>query len=334
VNKLLRFLGVGTALVASSCSSSSNELSGPGHGTSGASSGSSGATGDADGAAGTGLGSNGSGGSLGITLGDGAANPGDCMATPEVCDGKDNDCDGIVDNVDANKDGVCDCLSIATVGHVGTWGMGNVFATWLNARTPKPAADLGDQVLTDELLAPFQVIVFLSTTTVDIGGMYGLIPKHHAFSDAEGQAFKKWIQAGGGAMATTGYNYSGNDEGANINKLFSTIGLTYKATGGITNFITNWMPHPVSMGVLKINSTNGVECSGDGTTVATTGTSIAMQVGQSGMGRAVMWGDEWITYDELWQDVQDEQVERLWLNIFKWLTPPKECQVPIPATVR
>jgi hypothetical protein len=319
------------------CSSSSNELSNR-FGSSSAGSTGNGAAGASATETGTGGGlvsTTGAGGSLGITLID--SGTGDCKPTPEVCDGKDNDCDGIVDNVDANKDGVCDCLSIATVGAVGTWGKGNVFASWLNARTPKPAVNLGDQVLTDDLLAPYQVIVFLSTGTKDVGGANGVIPAHHAFSDAEAQTFKKWVQGGGGAMSTIGYNYGGNQEEENINRLFSTIGLTYKPDGYVSGFITNWIPNPVSMGIMNIETTNGVECNGDGTIIATPSVdskNVAMQIGESGMGRVVMWGDEWITYDELWQDIQDQQVERLWLNIFKYLTPPKQCQVPIPATVR
>jgi hypothetical protein len=277
------------------------------------------------------------GGDLRINVIDAGPKPGDCIPMPEICDGIDNDCDGIIDNVDVNHDGICDCLNVATIGHVGTWGTGNVFTGWLKARTSNPPADLGDEVLTEDLLRPFEVVVFLSTTTVDIYGTNGLIPKHHAFSDAEAQAFKKWIQGGGGAMATTGYNYGGNHEEENINKLFSTIGLTYKSNGYISGYIKNWMPHPVSMGIMNIYIENGVECSGDGAVVATdNSTKVALQVAESAMGRAVMWGDEWITYDELWEGdaAVDQQVPRLWANILKWLTPPKKCQVPIPDIVK
>jgi hypothetical protein len=44
-----------------------------------------------------------------------------------------------------------------------------------------------------------------------------------------------------------------------------------------------------------------------------------------------MWADEWITYDSDWESSTSWQIERLWLNLFKWLSPPKTCQVPIPA---
>jgi hypothetical protein len=41
-------------------------------------------------------------------------------------------------------------------------------------------------------------------------------------------------------------------------------------------------------------------------------------------------GDEWTTYDSEWANVTGEQVELFWLDILKWLSPPKTCQVPIP----
>jgi hypothetical protein len=63
------------------------------------------------------------------------------------------------------------------------------------------------------------------------------------------------------------------------------------------------------------------------------GSRIALQVLQSQNGRVVVWGDEWITYDSEWADVEDQQVELFWLNILKWLSPPKTCQVPIPPDI-
>jgi hypothetical protein len=60
---------------------------------------------------------------------------------------------------------------------------------------------------------------------------------------------------------------------------------------------------------------------------------VALQVAEPGDGRVVVWGDEWITYDSEWADVKGQQVELFWLNILKWLSPPKTCQVPIPPGV-
>jgi hypothetical protein len=46
-----------------------------------------------------------------------------------------------------------------------------------------------------------------------------------------------------------------------------------------------------------------------------------------------MWGDEWITYDATWNNVTGLNIELFWLNLLKWLSPPNQCQVPIPPTV-
>lgn len=38
----------------------------------------------------------------------------------------------------------------------------------------------------------------------------------------------------------------------------------------------------------------------------------------SGKGRAVIWGDEWITYDSEWNNPNFD-VPRFWSNIFRWI---------------
>jgi hypothetical protein len=260
---------------------------------------------------------------------------GQAVCAEETCDGVDNNCDGIIDNVDANHDGVCDCLKIATIGEVGPWGQGNVFTTWLNARSSTPAVALGDQVLTPDLLRPFQVLVSLHVGTMAVSGTHGMTPAHHPFSATEASAFQTWVQSGGGAMTTIGYY---NDEAAevvNVNMLLSPIGMGYSLNaplGQLNGYVTNWMPHPVTMGVMNVFTQNGVEpAAGLGTPLAyDSGQHLALAVNQVEQGRVVVWGDEWITYDTTWADVTNQQIELFWINILKWLSPPKVCQVPIP----
>jgi hypothetical protein len=252
-----------------------------------------------------------------------------CMQ--ETCDGIDNNCDGVVDNVDTNQDGVCDCLRIATLGEAGPWGQGNVFTTWLNARSSTPAVGLGDQVLTPELLKPFQVIVSLHVGTMAVNST----PAHHAFSAAETSAFQAWVQNGGGTMSTIGYFGDETAEVVNINELLSPIGMGYSTNaplGQVSGYIQDWTAHPVTTGVKSVFTQNGVEPAALlGMPLASDSRGhLALAASQVGQGRVVVWGDEWITYDATWADVTNQQIELFWVNILKWLSPTMVCQVPIP----
>jgi hypothetical protein len=248
----------------------------------------------------------------------------------------DNDGNGIADDVDAGGDGVCDCLSIGTIGHIGPWSDGgNIFASWLNARTPQGAIELGDKVLTSELLAPLQVIVVLHVGSMEIKNGDVNTPANHVFSDTEAAAFGAWVNAGGGVMTTIGYSGNEAEEVVNVNRLLATVDAGYSVTNlDLSDYVTRWEQHAVTDGVRRIFTDNGVEPTGSGTPVAYGGNDrVALRVNQPGDGHVVVWGDEWITYDSEWEDVQDQQVELFWLNVLKWLSPPKTCQVPIPPDI-
>jgi len=264
--------------------------------------------------------------------GAGGQTPGN--GTPEVCDGVDNDQNGIVDDVDLGHDGVCDCLNIGTIGQIGPWSTGgNIFAEWLDARSPLGAVALDDQVLTPAVLSPLQVIVVLHVDETAISNGSLMAAAHHAFSDDEATAFGDWVKHGGGVMTTIGYTGNESAEVVNVNRLLGTVGMGYSTTDiDLSGFVTEWMAHPVTMGVSNIFTDNGVEPdSAGGTTVARGADGrIALQVSEAEAGHVVVWGDEWITYDSEWVDVENQQVETFWLNILKWLSPPKTCQVPIP----
>ena len=273
-----------------------------------------------------------------LTSGGTSSTTGGAGGTPEVCDGVDNDGNGIVDDVDAGGDGVCDCLTIATLGQIGPWSNGgNVFETWLNARSPLGATDLGDQVLTQELLAPFQVVVVLHVDTTSVSNSDRTASAHHAFSDEEAAAFGSWVQAGGGVMTTIGYTGDEAAEVVNVNRLLTTVGMGYSTTNlDLTGFIEQWDDaHPVTLGVTNIFTDNGVEPAGSaGLTVAHNSEGMpALEVVEAGEGHVVVWGDEWITYDSEWEDVEEQQVELFWINILKWLSPPLTCQVPTPPEI-
>jgi hypothetical protein len=291
-------------------------------------SGASGASG-VNGASGAGIG--GAAGGIAIDGAGGSGARGDGGA--EVCDGADNDGDGIIDDVDVGGDGVCDCLNIATIGQIGPWSNGgNIFTTWLNMRSPTGAVALDDQLLTADLIRPFQVIVSLHVDTTAVENMGRSSAAHHAFAQEEADALKAWVEGGGGFLTTIGYSNNEANEVVNVNRLLNALGMGYSTSKlDLTDFVQRWDPHPITMGVSRIFTDNGIQPEGTGTTIAwDTGDRVALQVKEVGMGRVAVWGDEWITYDSEWQDITDQQVELFWLNLLKWLSPPNECQVPIP----
>jgi hypothetical protein len=275
-------------------------------------------------------------GSGGASAGSGSAGTSGTMGNgmPETCDGIDNDANGIIDDVDAGGDGVCDCLSIGTIGQIGPWSDGgDIFASWLDARTPQGAVRLDDAELTAANLGPLQVIVVLHVDTTSVENNGVTANAHHAFSDAEAAAFGAWIQSGGGVMTTIGYTNDEANEVTNVNRLLGTVGMGYSGTNlSLSGYVKNWTAHALTTGISNIFTDNGVEPTvTSGTTLAQDDSGrIALQVTEAGSGRVVVWGDEWMTYDSEWADVQDQQVELFWLNILKWLSPPKTCQVPIP----
>jgi hypothetical protein len=329
--KFSSFLGLVLA-TSFGCSSGKND-SGSLDGT--------GSTGNGTGSTGNnaGAGNQGAGGLVfgvgGSGAGGGTTDPGN--GTPEVCDGIDNNANGIIDDVDAGGDGVCDCLNIATIGEIGPWSNGgDIFATWLDSRSPIGATALGDQVITDDVLRPFQVVVILFASTEALDEKGNFRAAHHQFSAEETAAFERWVKAGGGVMTTIGYTSNEAAEGANVNRLIGGMGMGYSTTKlGVNGYVADWVQHPVTNGVSNIFTQNGAEPDGaSATTLGHDGANrVALQVGEAGTGHIIVWGDEWITYDSEWADVTDQQVELFWLNMLKWLTPAKQCQVAIPPTL-
>jgi hypothetical protein len=53
-----------------------------------------------------------------------------------------------------------------------------------------------------------------------------------------------------------------------------------------------------------------------------------LEAKEVGAGHVVVWGDEWITFDGEWTMHPEYQVQKFWVNIFKWLTKVGDCQVP------
>jgi hypothetical protein len=249
-----------------------------------------------------------------------AADASPVATAPEICDGRDNDGNGTIDDVDVGQDGVCDCLTIATLGIPGGSGVGDVFGGWLDTRSESGADDLGDDTLTPELLDRYQVIVAQDLHNQD------------AYTAAELDALQAWVEAGGGLLTLVGY--SSPTERTNVNQVLARFGLSYAAApilarnGAKSVPVTTWVEHPVTAGVTRVGVDNGYEVEGSGATLASEAGFDLLKAQKVGLGHVIAWGDEWITYDSEWKNNADYQVEQLWLNMIKWLTAERICQVP------
>jgi hypothetical protein len=241
----------------------------------------------------------------------------------EICDGIDNDGNGKIDDADIEGDGVCDCLKIATLGIGGTWGNHVVFTNWPNNRSQNPVVALGNRKLSDQLLAPYQVVIILDVAAMQGVGSDGvMLPANHMFGDDEVAALQRWVQAGGGLLATSGYRSDEALEVVNVNHLLAPLGMAYSTTKlDVDGYVENWTADPLTAGVSKVFTNHGVEPDGANARTLARDSAGRVVLQASKSTRVLLWGDEWITYDALWQQRSDQQVERLWLNMLDWLSP-------------
>jgi hypothetical protein len=214
---------------------------------------------------------------------------------------------------------------IATIGAPGKWGQGALFMDWLSTQGESASGNLGDQVLTASLLAPYKILVAQD------------LSKNHTYAASEVSALQAWITAGGGFMTMLGYQLAGTPpEGTNVNRLLAPYGMNY---GGVpilgqmagANPVTNWVQHPVTQGITEIGFNNGFDVEGSGTMLANEQGHNVLEVQVVGSGHVLVWGDEWITYDSFWSQYPQFQVKQFWQNIVDWFDPNGGCTVPTPA---
>ncbi len=214
---------------------------------------------------------------------------------------------------------------IATIGAAGKYGKGALFADWLGSQGQSASGNLGDQVLTAGLLAPYKILVAQD------------VSMNHAYSASEVSALKAWVTAGGGFMTMLGYQPPLTPpEGTNVDLLLAPYGMNYGSVPILSdtaaaNPVTSWKPHPVTQGITEIGFNNGFDVEGSGTFLASEQGYNVLEVQVVGSGHVLMWGDEWITYDAFWSQFPQFQVKQFWQNIVDWFDPNGGCTVPTPA---
>lgn len=235
-------------------------------------------------------------------------------ATEQTCDGLDDDCNGFVDDIDEGGDGICDCLAIALVGTSGGLAASQ-FQQWLVDRGT--SADRIDPPLVDAAVLDAYDVIILDQLTRE-------------YSAAEAAAFDTWVMAGGGLMAMTGHTASPVSAQAWPNGILGPMGLEYQ--GPLLNGpVTDFVPHPVTVGLSSVTFLGGFEVvatlPGLSDVIARLpGTQPAAQAQERGLGKVLVWGDEWIEYDSEWAALPE--ITQLWVNIFEWITPTDVCAPP------
>jgi hypothetical protein len=248
----------------------------------------------------------------------------------ELCDGADNDNNGQADDADMEDDGVCDCLRVATIGLAGNASSSMpVFRSWPNQRAQNPVVALENRKLTDALLAPYQVLIVLDVAPFESLSNNVAVPAHHTFDAQEVAALERWVRAGGGLLTTSGYRHDEAREVTNVNRLLQPFGMAYSTTNfDADGYVQNWTAHALTEGVSNVFVSNGVTLNGATalSLARDSGNRVVFQASMDASARVLAWGDEWITFEDQWQDREDQQVEQLWLNMLTWLSPAGNCQ--------
>lgn len=210
---------------------------------------------------------------------------------------------------------------IATLGINGV-NPSDIFSSWLDKGGAKSAASLKDQVLTKTLLGPYKMIVALD------------VSQGHDYSAEEADVLRQWVEAGGGLFTLTGFR--GVPEPVNVNRLLVPYGMSYDTTlvlnkgVGLTWPIPQWQPHPVTAGIALIGFGNGFATLGPGTPLASETGYTVLKAQDVGAGHVLIWGDEWIIFNEQWTAHPEYQVQLFWQNIVDWFNPGAGCVVPDP----
>jgi hypothetical protein len=160
------------------------------------------------------------------------------------------------------------------------------------------------------------------------------------YSSKEIEEFRRWFQKGHGFLTMSGY--SDDYPASRPNAFLDLVGfsLSSSVTVGIApdQEVKTFAAHPLGEGLRSVSFLGGCDVSTvkaapapakQGTFATLAGKTVGTwyESGDATNSRAVVWGDEWISFDSEWSKFPD--VPRLWSNMMRYLAP--QCKVPPPV---
>jgi len=262
------------------------------------------------------------------------------------------------------------CINIGSYGKPGTTGFmpgvdnTKAFENWLNDKSSASASMVTThQKLTPAFLADFDVFILqdLEDSTHSGDGPFW------QFGADEIDALAKWVEAGGGLIALTGY--SGNiQEVVPTNALLKFANISYNTDDVLSTCgppvpdcycvgnsvpLTSWVAaDPIAANITAVGVFHGRTINApDATTVSAAGAAKYAVSKTVGKGKVFVFADEWVTYTSQWgmplpQNTMPGgclgvgpdkvyQVPQFWYNAIKWVAPPNMCfDITDPAIIK
>jgi hypothetical protein len=245
-----------------------------------------------------------------------------CATTETLCDGKDDDCNGLIDDVDVGHDGLCDCMRIGIMGKPGLMPSSQ-FQNWLKARGTSV-----ERFGTDGNSADFDLPKLKQFDIVILDWIQGIYTSKHA------DIVANFIAQGGGIISMTGYENGHFDEVSGHNLLLSKLGVSYEVGKFFNSKEQTLANRPITNGVSQVAFAGGAKVNIDSSKPGLSSLAWAEDGSLIGAtaelenGRAVVWGDEWISFDSEWSTLPG--VKRFWAQMLNFVGPRNSCQVAIP----
>jgi len=188
---------------------------------------------------------------------------------------------------------------VVVLGDLGNGSSHNMFDALLTANATS-VQFAPNPILMPSALDPYDVVIVMS------------LPD--PLLSAEQTVIESFVAGGGGLIALTGFGQSASED-----QIFTSVTSPFGTSAAGFIFLDSavFLPHPVTAGLAPVVYDGGFELTtAPGTTIAeVSGIAVGAAV-QHGAGRAVMWGDEWIMFDDDWTASGP-----LWTNIINWLWP-------------